>query len=264
MATTRKSTARGRFYETPDGIFPSVTNILSVIGKPALINWAANTERELVLDCSANLYEDCHGTPKMSRMAWLTTLQGRLGNEKAHKRELAKAGEIGSQAHALIEWSLRVKLLQKVGPSPHISDKAQWAFMVFEDWAKKVNLKPIFIEQTVYSKQYGYAGTMDLFAEVDGKPTVIDWKTGKAVYAEAHLQNAAYRHALREMGHGDPVQGIIVRLPKNETDPEPEAVTADDEAESLQAFLHFKAGWEWNQKKDLWLKQQEEREISAA
>jgi hypothetical protein len=89
---------------------------------------------------------------------------------------------------------------------------------------------------------------MDLLAEVNGKLTVLDWKTGKAIYPEAHLQNAAYRHALREMGHGDPVQGMVVRLPKNEEDPEFEVqIIEQPESELLSIFLNAKFLWHWQQ-----------------
>ena len=92
-------------------------------------------------------------------------------------------------------------------------------------------------------------GRWTYLAEVNGQLTVVDWKTGKAIYPEAYLQNAAYRHALREMGHGDPVQGIIVRLPKNTEDPEFEAQIIPDSEESLfQTFLHTFELWKWNQK----------------
>lgn len=250
----REDTFKGRFYEAPDGKrYPSVTTILSCVGKPALINWAAKIERELVLETSADLYCDCPTTPKMSRIAWLTTMGNRLGKSRAHQRQLAKAGDIGSQVHALIEWTLRARLCQEPGPSPSIdSDKAQWAFSCWQNWAKSVDLKPLAIEQVVYSETHGYAGTMDLLAEVNGKLTVLDWKTGKAIYHEAHLQNAAYRSALREMGHGDPEQGIIVRLPKVDTDPEFEAKAAHDEKESLQVFLSTMQLWKWTQKWDTW------------
>ena len=149
-----------------------------------------------------------------------------------------------------MEWTIRTQLMQKVGKSPAIRDAAQWAFMAWEDWRKSVDLKPIAVEQVVYSKKYGYAGTLDLLAEVNGVLTVIDWKTGKAVYSEAHLQNAAYRQAIREMGHGDPQQGIVVRLPKNIEDPEFEAVIADDEEKSFDTFLHVLELWKWCQVKD--------------
>jgi hypothetical protein len=123
--------------------------------------------------------------------------------------------------------------------------------MAWEDWKKSVHLKPIAIEQVVYSPKYGYAGTLDLLAEVNGELAVLDWKTGKAVYSEAHLQNAAYRQAVREMGHGDPVKGYIVRLPKVETDPEFEVVEAEPEGSSFEVFLNTQKLWEWNYANEL-------------
>jgi len=247
----RNDTNRGRFYEIDGLSYPSVTTILSVLAKPALVNWAAKVEREMVSEVSADLYLDCAETPTMTRNGWLTTLQSRLGKQKAAQKELAKAQEIGSQVHAMIEWNLKTQLCYKAGPSPVISDKAQWALMAWEDWRKKVDLKPIFVEQTVWSSEWGYAGTLDLLAEVDGKVSVVDWKTGKRVYPEAFLQNAAYRHAIREMKHADPVQGVVVRLPKVETDPEFQTLTVpDDEDYLFGKFMQAFGLWQWQQKND--------------
>jgi hypothetical protein len=86
------------------------------------------------MEAAANLHEDLPLAPRMSRLAYLATLQTRLGEEKAHQRELAKAAEIGSQAHSYIEWTLRRERGEAVGPEPRISDKALWAFMVWQDW----------------------------------------------------------------------------------------------------------------------------------
>jgi hypothetical protein len=48
------------------------------------------------------------------------------------------------------------------------------------------------------------------------------------------------------MGHGDPTQGIIVRLPKVETDPEFEAVVVPgDEDYLFGQFLRAMGLWEW-------------------
>jgi hypothetical protein len=69
-----------RRYRIPgtDEAYDSVTSILSAIGKPALINWAANQERALVMEAAANLHEDLPvGAPRMSRLAYLATLQTR-------------------------------------------------------------------------------------------------------------------------------------------------------------------------------------------
>jgi len=244
----RKQVRNARYYDIPDcGTLPSVTTILSCIAKPALVNWAAKVEREMILKVSADLYEDVSKTPKMSRAGWLLTMSNRLGTEKAHDKERTKAGDIGSQVHALIEWTLKGELCYEAGPSPRITDKAQWAFMAWEDWRKSVSLRPLAVEQVVWSRTFGYAGTLDLLAEVEGVLTVIDWKTGKAVYGEAHLQNAAYRKAVREMGHGDPKQGLILRLPKVESDPNFEPVVAKSEDAMFPRFMDAFRLWKWCQ-----------------
>jgi hypothetical protein len=250
----------GRFYEiVPDGILlPSVTNLLSVIGKPAVINWAAKVAQETTVEAAANLWEDIPtGPKKMSRTAYVATLTERIGKTKAHVRELAKAAEIGSQVHALIEWNLRRELGQEVGPEPVIKDAALWAFMVWEEWRKTVRLKPLAVEQVVWSRQYRYAGTLDLLATLDGPDgkvtTVLDWKTGKAIYGEAKLQNAAYVQAAIEMGHAaPPIQGCVVRLPKVETDPSPEMLLIPPDAQPglFGVFRHVQALWEWQASED--------------
>lgn len=244
-----------RFYETPDGgRYPSVTAILGAINKPALVNWAAKTEREMVLRAAGDLWEDLPvTTPKMSKAGYLATLDGRIGKVKAHTKELAKATDIGSEAHALIEWTLRSELKQAVGPEPRISDKAQWAFMAWEDWRKQANLVPLAVEQMVWSSTHGYAGTMDLYCELDlptgGRGRVVtDWKTGKGIYAESSLQNAAYVHALMEMGQAArPVAGLVVRLPKVESDPEFEVkfIPYEEQTPLLKTFLHTLELWRW-------------------
>lgn len=243
---TRKDGPSGRFYEVDGLSLPSVTHILSVIGKPALINWAANTERAACIDAAADLYVDLAKTPPMSRPTYISTLDGRIGKQKSHRRQLEKAGEIGSQTHALIEWTLRRSLGQAVGPEPRVVDQAQWGFMAWEDWSKSVSLKPKFIEQIVFSKQYGYAGTMDLLAEVNGVLTLVDFKTSKAIYPEALLQTTAYIKAVREMGHLSPEAGLVVRLPKNETDPAFETQPVTDIDALFGVFLAVIELWRWH------------------
>lgn len=244
-----------RFYEVGGVRYPSVTSILQSINKPALVNWAAKSEREMCIEASANLYEDTPGTPKMSRASYVATLTDRIGKQKAHAKILAQASDVGTQLHALIEWNMRKELQQAVGPEPRVIDAASWAFMAYEDWRKAANLAPLLIEQTVWSMEYGYAGTLDWLGEIDTEEherlrVVGDWKTGKAIYGEALLQNAAYTMALREMGHGGDVQGgCIVRLPKIQTDPgfEVRIVTAEEQIGLFSVFLNAMKIWQWQE-----------------
>lgn len=252
---TRHDTPSGRFYEVDGELFPSVTHILGVIGKPALIHWAANQERELVTEAAADLYLDCVNTPPMIRPVYLTTLAGRMGTVRAYRRNLERASAIGSQAHRLIEWTLRKELGQMVGPEPHVDPPALVAFAAFQAWAASVSLVPKMIEQTVWSHAHRYAGTMDLLADVDGVSTLIDFKTSKAIYGEAHLQNVAYQVALSEMGHDSPAAGLILRLPKLASDPAFELATVPAVDDLFPVFLAARRLWEWSYQQELHRKQ---------
>lgn len=243
---TRRDTSTGRFYSIEGRELPSVTTVLSVIAKPALIKWAENTARSATIEGAADLYMDLRRTPEMSRAAYVTTLQSRLSKQRQTERELSRAAEIGSQTHALIEWTLRQRLGQIVGPRPATTPPAEWAFMAYEDWASSVNLEPLFIEQTLWSLTHGYAGTMDLLAKVNGRTTLIDFKTSKGIYAEYDLQNVAYQVALAEMGHDLPEGGgLIVRLPKTEIDPAFEVHPCASIEDSLPVFLSALRLWQW-------------------
>jgi len=242
----RHDSAYGRFYEPPGhpGMkLPSVTHILSCLSKPALVNWAAKQEREMVVGTAADLYCDLSATPPMTRMAYLATLQGRLSKEKAHQKTLAKAAEIGSQVHALAEWTLRRQLGQVVGSEPKTTTEGIVAFTQFQDWAASVKLEPVFLEQTVWSLTHGYAGTLDCYARINGVPTVIDFKTSSAIYPEHMLQVAAYIQAIREMGYGEPDAGMIVRLPKKPGDVF-EAHPVAEWRDRLAEFLKVRAMWD--------------------
>ena len=249
MTATKAKRNSGRFYTLPSGAeYPSVTTLLQVIAKPALINWAANVEREFVVETAAALWEGAPHSSPMSRASYVATLQQRLGREKAHTKKLQAAGDIGSQVHALAEWNLRRELGEVQGPEPQISREAAVAFAKYETWRATVDLTPLKLEQTVWSDTHGYAGTLDLYARVGELCVVGDWKTGKAIYPEARLQIAAYREALIELGHATrDTYGLIVRLPKAHEDPDPEAMLiAPAECDALfQVFLHVKALWEW-------------------
>ena len=252
-----------RMYDLPDGsVLPSVTTILSAINKPALINWAAKVEREAIMKAAGELWEDIpwpkdgRAVPKMTAMAFLATLNDRVGTEKANAKIRNKAGDIGSEIHALAEWTLRQELGQQVGPRPKASEQGEWGFMAWEDWRKSVNMVPKLIEQTCWSTKNGYAGTFDLLCEMDtpvgaahGRGIVLtDWKSGKAIYAEQRLQIAAYCEAVLEMGHAErPLHGLIVRVPKNIGDPDFETkfLPQSELTELFKVFLAVKQLWKW-------------------
>jgi PD-(D/E)XK nuclease superfamily protein len=237
-----------RFYEIDGQKLPSVTAILGAVNKPALIPWAAKQEREMVYSAVRSLINDV----EVKRGNFMLSLEYAVGREKAHSKELSKAATIGSEAHSRIEWHLRNELKQATGPEPQINDKALWAFMAWEDWRKAANLSVSLVEEVVWSKRYGYAGTLDFAGQIDHESerlhVVADNKTGARVYKEAHLQIAAYGHALVEMQHADVMPaGCIVRLPKTEEDPAFEVVviSPEDMTANHKVFLNVLELWRW-------------------
>src|SRR5437667_104366 len=148
----------------------------------------------------------------------LSAVVNAVGGVKAADREKQRAATIGTAIHAGIEWQLRTRLGEDAGPEPVLPDAAAWAVESWKDWAKSIALEPLAVERTVYCEACGYAGTLDLYARVEGALTVLDWKSGRAIYPEAFLQNVAYRHAAERQGLPS-TQGLIVRVPKLVDDP---------------------------------------------
>lgn len=265
MTTARRGTRPQGFGRTSrtytvttaagtEAVYDSVTAILGVIAKPALVTWAANQERRVCLEAAAQLHEDLilNQIP-MSKPGYIEALEQRMGKVRAHQKELDKAATIGSQLHARIEWDLLRTLGRESGPEPPLSDPALWAYMAYEDWRRAVDLVPISAERTVWSEEYGYAGTLDVEAEVT-LPThgrvraILDWKTGKAIYPEALMQLGAYWYAVVSAPNPvDPApHGVVIRLPKVETDPafETRVLTPGELWRQFDGFLSAKRLWD--------------------
>jgi len=232
-----------RFYEIGKRRLPSVTTILSVIDKSgALMGWAVKEERKAFESAMFDVLSGPHSDNPEE--IWKSVQEAIKGKKKADKA-LRKAGNIGTAAHAYIEWLTRQMMGEAVGDEPEIPEESRIAVESWKDWAKEFEFKPLKTEHPVYSLRFGYAGTLDFYGYVKDQLTIGDWKTGKAIYPEAFLQNIAYRVASEEMGDKS-TQGIILRLPKTLDDPEFEHQWVPEM--DIQDFLACKKLWEWKRK----------------
>lgn len=180
----RIETAKGHYYKDGNGQrIPGVTTMLGDgVPKPALINWAANATAEYAVDNWDQLTE-------LQPSARLKTLQGAryASSDKAKKR--------GTEVHGYAE---RLVKGEKVTGIPDELRGHVEAYVWFLD---KFEVDPILVEATIVSYRYGYAGTLDLIAEItdtDGqrKRLLLDAKTNeKGIFGETPLQLAAYRYA---------------------------------------------------------------------
>jgi hypothetical protein len=234
---------RARFYSIAGQPLPSVTTILEVIAKPALGPWYAKEERRYF---ETAMLEVLTQSGARDPEYVLAAVAAAVTGVKAAERETQKARAIGTAVHAGIEWQLRTRAGEDAGPEPRLPDAAAWALESWKDWARSVRLEPLAIERVVYCGACGYAGTLDLYARVGGVLTVLDWKSGKAIYPEALLQNVAYRHAAARQGLAS-TQGLIVRLPKLMDDPAWE-VMAVPETLGVEDFLAAVRLWRWQRR----------------
>ena len=243
----RRQTKAGRQYEIENEFYVGVTTMLGLLSKPALVPWAAKVERDYVVGVAGQLYDGLRAHQStITGTKFASTLSKQLG-PKAHTQQLKSAGNIGSEAHGLIEHRLRIRLGQPLGPEPDVSDPARWAVSRFEDWAGDT-IKPELVEQVVYSTTHQYAGTRDLVATVAGQRLLIDFKTGKRIYREeAFLQSAFYQVALAEMGHGAVDGAVVIRLPKVVGDPDVEVAAVPSLEELWPACDAILRLWKWRQ-----------------
>jgi len=210
---------RDRFYMIAGSQLPSVTTILDVIAKPALGPWYAKQERRYF---ETAMLEVLSKPGARDPEYVLSAVVDAVGGVKAADREKQRAATIGTAIHAGIEWQLRTRLGEDAGPEPVLPDPAAWAVESWKDWAKSIALEPVAIERTVYCEACGYAGTMDLYARVEGALTVLEERSsdlsrsvppkrrvpsrgrvpGAALLSGAHRPGAQARRRSVVGGHG--------------------------------------------------------------
>lgn len=91
---------------------------------------------------------------------------------------------------------------------------AEKCFKKYLDWEEKHQLTPCFCEKSFVSEKYLYGGIIDFYCILDGKYTIVDFKTGKNVNHEQFLQVSSYVQLFLE--NGWPVdQILILNVPKD-------------------------------------------------
>lgn len=156
----------------------SVTTILSVIDKSSALTYWFGGE---VYDYIALKYKEGSFPDRKEALA-------------APYQTNKKAKDRGTTVHSIVEgW-------KNMGDVAGIEGPFRGYATAFRDWVSHHNVEVVENERTVISKKYGYAGTLDILARVNGKLMIVDVKTGKDLYPEVKLQTSAYRQALLENG----------------------------------------------------------------
>lgn len=162
----------GRHYRHPahNELVPSVTNVLSVINKPALMGWAAKQVATMAADLRESLGEMQHDEV-------VDLLKG------AAARTSNRAGSRGTDVHEWIADELQGRVTYDL-PSP-----AGEYLPAARSWLAEMKPSPVTVETTMFHPLY--AGTADAVVMIGGERWLIDFKTSKGIYDEAALQVSA-------------------------------------------------------------------------
>jgi hypothetical protein len=223
---------------------PSVTTILDVISKPALYGWYWKTTVEGIAEL---LRQDG------LKGATSDELKGMLKERKLRPYDLrGTAADRGTHAHDILE-SLATGAATPDLVRSYYAERTEQKHEPPMDgftagvlkWWEETQPKVIAAEELVYSLRHGFAGTFDLlWMNGNARSCLTDLKTSKAVYAEAHLQLAAYKLAWEET-HPTPIDRMTVLRTTEDGDYEHTTVDADPDL-----FLRLIELWHWQQERE--------------
>lgn len=201
---------RNHVYRDRGEYMVGVTTACGVMDAPQLDRWKV---REQVKATARAAYSN-PPEPFEPVEAFEARLARIAAEQYEHERIADEAAELGNEIHALIEKRAK-DMLGIPCPMPFVSEAAERAISGWAEWAASVGLEPLMAEGRVASRKFRFCGSFDLLARVNGRPSVIDWKSLKpAVYPNQRLQSSAYRGALIEMGWPE-LDGYIVGIARD-------------------------------------------------
>ena len=173
--------ANHRAYEND---LPSVTQLISQLASPGLMNWFKRTS-----------FEEINRLSKRGR-------------------------EIGTDTHLAIHHFIETGKSEIKTQYPDEVTNALKSFMLFRK--EQNDIKLVNAEIALTSKKYNFNGQIDCLAEKNNEPWIADWKTQDikerekpVIYEEAKIQTSAYCHLVNECQNKNIDKVIIVALAKD-------------------------------------------------
>lgn len=229
----------------PFAEFPSVTTLLNYLPKDKLVKWSANqaalsaVEDHWVLDLFGPSIALSYWARAGERARDMAGARGTLGHD------IAEDGEsiVRKTAEALMSGrGVDERFLVDANVAAYVKGLQKF-------FAAHPGIRPIWTEVTVFSRRFGYAGTLDLIAYVPGVGVVLlDWKLARFVMAKFSFQMAAYRHADYGIADGvrvpiPPVEGALIVhiMPGDDNEGAFEVIPVDSSfelAEKIMPAMH--------------------------
>lgn len=157
-------------YKTSTGeLVPGVTTIIGLRAKPALIEWAFRIGRD----------------------------NPNLNSVREYVDDLA---DIGTCAHLMLDCHLKDTEADLGDFAPNVVTQAKNSVARYFDWATGKDIRVVSTDMEMVSDTHRFGGKLDVFADINGRRTVLDFKSGKHIYREHLMQVAAYAELLKEKG----------------------------------------------------------------
>ena len=145
--------------------FPSVTGIVDIVDKPGLRYW-----------------------------------YGKYGTQHCEKVKRESQG-VGHGVHAGIEKFLRGKPFSECSEKLTNDQKVMLSYLV--EWCNRKHIKPIAMEEPLYSMKHEFAGTPDVVCTFNGGKTLylVDWKTDSMPRDKAEERERLAKYAWQMAGY---------------------------------------------------------------
>lgn len=192
----------------------SVTTIIGVLDKPALLYWAAQQTADAAIDKMATWTAMLEDEGRDAAAKWLRDARFRS------PRTILSAADLGTIAHKVCEtYALTGQRPDKEFITNEVALKGTNDLDVagetttvtamldqFDNWLQRFTPAYQATEVAVYNSTYAYAGQADGFMTIDGTRFIFDYKTSRDTYdsrgqlktpypEQVALQLAAYRYA---------------------------------------------------------------------
>lgn len=173
--------------ETADDlVLWSVTTIIGVLDKPALMYWAAEQAASAAIDNEATWKGMLEDRGREEAVKWLRDARFRRPKDRLSNADLGTVFHEAAQTYALTgQRPTREEVAHLVAAKGGNKFAGTWdeADVVvtfldrFDEWLQRFSPSYQATEVTVYSPTYGYAGTCDGFLTIDGTRFIMDYKT---------------------------------------------------------------------------------------
>lgn len=201
--------------ESDDELLWSVTTIIGVLEKPALLYWSAAMAAEAAVASHRSLGQRIEEEGEEAVIKWLRDARFRRPVDRLSNAELGTILHASAEEYALSgnrpETSRLEFLVRQTAGAKFTGTKAEVAVLSrmldrFDGWLQRFTPSYQATEVCVLSPTYRYAGIADGFLTIDGVRFIADYKSSrepfdskgqpKTPYPEqVGLQLAAYRYA---------------------------------------------------------------------